>query len=222
MSSSAVEEAECKLGDSDGAMPEREFYYINHKKHRFPFHLLGVKDKINAELCGLLWRTFLGISLLGMLALINFNIQELLACLMKLPVEPSTLQLPLGSNCTSKVFEDDLHIRLEVCHSQGAPAIALYVDESILRVYSLRETTGFVDWARRCGGKDMRKSCHIYPNTNPACPFFAYTTNPPEQHLCYSADFKINYLVIETVRFSKKETVGLMLYILNHPMLKML
>lgn len=222
MASSAVEELQ--RWEGDGSVTERRGgnEFCNRANRHSPFRLSGVKDKINAELCGLLWRTFLGLSLLGMLALINFNIQELLACLMKLPVEPSTLQLPLGSNCTSKVFEDDLHIRLEVCHSQGAPAIALYVDESILRVYSLRETTGFVDWARRCGGKDMRKSCHIYPNTNPACPFFAYTTNPPEQHLCYSADFKINYLVIETVRFSKKETVGLMLYILNHPMLKML
>ena len=63
------------------------------RKQQRNLHCPGAQltmDGVNTQLCGLAWRTFLGITLVGMLALINFNIQELVQCLMKIPMSPLT------------------------------------------------------------------------------------------------------------------------------------
>lgn len=143
---------------------------------------IRVKYLLNSEMCSLMWRLFMCLSLFGMLALINFNIHQLYECLGK--PDNSYLKVP-GANCSAQLFKDDLQLRVEVCHSNGPPSIALYVDGSVLRVYSMSESVALVDWLRRCGGNgDVRSACHLYSNGDPACPYYAYSHSPPIYHLC--------------------------------------
>ena len=217
---------ECELGPSEGSIPKGGWENANRSRRRNARGRSGVRDILNAELCALLWRSFLGLSLLGMLALINFNIQELLQCMLKMPSpsgeEHSTMLVPTGLNCTSKVYEDNVNHRLKVCSSQGAPVIAFYVNASMLRVYTLEETTAFVDWIRQCSGKDLNNTCSLHSAKSPTCPLYSYVNTPPVRMLCINANYEINYLVLETVKYSKSESVTLVEYVVTHPLLKML
>jgi hypothetical protein len=166
----------------------------------------------------------LSASALIVLVVINHNVHQLLQCMLQQPIDsiitpPSTTNSVPGVNCTSEVLQTGIQLRIDVCVSNRqlneAPVISLYLNKTILRVYSETDTKVLVDLLRRCTGKDFERSCQLFKNDKGPCWFYAQLNK--WDHICYSEYLIFDYFVINGLRLFKKESVLLLEIILKHP-----
>ena len=93
----------------------------------------------------------LGATALVVLVLINSNIHQMVLCLMRAPIDKVMVSPPpLMPNCTSHTFRHGLDLRVDVCRGEETGMVAFYLENAILRSYSLEDSTRLVDWLRRC------------------------------------------------------------------------
>ena len=154
----------------------------------------------------------LGATALVVLVLINSNIHQMVLCLMRAPLDKVMVSPPpLMPNCTRHTFRHGLDLRVDVCRGEETGMVAFYLENAILRSYSLEDSTRLVDWLRRCTGHDFLLVCPLYSSSMPDCTY--YSPLNPNDFICYRNTTM--YLVINRFRFSKKESMNVLAFILQ-------
>lgn len=153
-----------------------------------------------------------GLIALIILAFITSDIHTMALCMMKTPID--WVQTPPPSaklNCTTRYFRYDLSLKVQVCNERESDSVTFYLNDDMLRSFSAKESTDLIDWLRRCSGPAHGPSCPLFSTGYPDCP--SYTPFSLTDYICHH-NATIN-LVINKVRFMKKESNEVMLFLLQ-------
>ena len=127
----------------------------------------------------------------------------------------------LNTTCRRRGIGTSLRLRVDICQlSVGSPpSFVFMLSGEVFRVFSLKESTAFVSWMRRCTSNDHLNSCPLYPNEgqhpNPTtCSY----VSPLDQkdYFCYDSSRVLYYMVLDDFRFSPQETRDIISTILHH------
>ena len=166
-------------------------------------------------LCKQVVKLGFGATALVTLALINSNIHQMVLCLMKTPVDRAMVAPPAAiPNCSSRTFHHGLDLRVDVCRGEASDVVVFYLENTLLRTFSVDDSPQFVEWLRRCAGQEPQKACPLYATDNSQCPFYAPFTR--EDYVCYcNHTLGLDHLVINGFRLMRLESRDVVSYIID-------